>query len=66
VDRSAGTAKKKKEHLDEVDLAQMSLFDTTSDDSIIEELGSIDISTLTPLEALNKLNELQNKVKNRW
>jgi DNA mismatch repair protein MutS len=66
VDRSAGTAKKKKEYLDEVDLAQMSLFDTTSDDSIIEELGSIDISTLTPLEALNKLNELQNKVKNRW
>jgi DNA mismatch repair protein MutS len=66
VDRYAGTTRKKKEHLDEVDLAQMSLFDTTSDDSIIDELRNIEISTLTPLEALNKLNELQSKVKNRW
>jgi DNA mismatch repair protein MutS len=66
VDRTAGTTRKKKEHLDEVDLAQMSLFDTASDDSIIDELRNIEISTLTPLEALNKLNELQSKVKNRW
>ena len=44
----------------------MSLFDTTSDDSIIDELRNIEISNLTPLDALNKLNELQNKVKNRW
>ncbi len=66
VDKSGGTSKKKKEHLDEVDLAQMSLFDTTSDDSIIDELRNIEISNLTPLDALNKLNELQNKVKNRW
>jgi DNA mismatch repair protein MutS len=44
----------------------MSLFYTTSDDTIIEELKNIDIGNLTPLEALNKLYELQNKVKNRW
>jgi DNA mismatch repair protein MutS len=60
------TRKKKKEHLDEVDLAQMSLFDTANDDTIIEELKNIDIGNLTPLDALNKLYELQNKVKNRW
>jgi DNA mismatch repair protein MutS len=60
------TRKKKKEHLDEVDLAQMSLFDTANDDTIIEEIKNIDIGNLTPLEALNKLYELQNKVKNRW
>lgn len=60
------TKKKKKEHLDEVDLAQISLFDTTSDDIIIEELKNIDIGNMTPLDALNKLYELQNKVKNRW
>jgi DNA mismatch repair protein MutS len=60
------TRKKKKEHLDEVDLAQMSLFDTANDDTIIEELRNIDIGNLTPLDALNKLYELQNKVKNRW
>ncbi len=58
--------KKKKQHLDEVDLTQMSLFDTVKDDDIIEELRNVDIGNLTPLEALNKLYELQNKVKNRW
>jgi len=56
----------KKVHLDEVDLTQMSLFDTISDGDIIDELRNVDIGNLTPLEALNKLYELQNKVKNRW
>ncbi len=65
VDTSSGR-KKKKEHLDEVDLAQMSLFDTADDDMIIDELRNIDIGNMTPLDALNKLYELQNKVKNRW
>ena len=59
-------SKKKKEHLDEVDLTQMSLFDTVKDDDIIKELESVDIGNMTPLDALNKLYELQNKVKNRW
>lgn len=61
------TSKKTKPiHLDEVDLSQMSLFDTISDDDIINELRNVDIGNLTPLDALNKLYELQNKVKNRW
>ncbi len=64
VDTSA--KRRKKEHLDEVDLSQMSLFDTVSDDDIIAELRSVDIGNMTPLDALNKLYELQNKVKNRW
>ena len=58
--------KKKKEKLDEVDLAQMSLFDTVKDDDILEELKSVDLSNMTPIDALNKLYELQNKIKNRW
>jgi DNA mismatch repair protein MutS len=58
--------KSKKVQLDEVDLTQMSLFDTISDNDIIDELRNVDIGNLTPLEALNKLYELQNKVKNRW
>ncbi len=49
-----------------VELEQFSLFDTVKDDTIIEELRSVNISTMTPLEALNKLHELHNKVKNRW
>ncbi len=51
---------------DEVDLSQMSLFDTVKDEDIINELKEIDITTLTPLDALNTLYRLQNKLKNRW
>ena len=52
--------------LDEVDLNQMSLFDTATDDDIINELREIDINNLTPMEALNTLSKLQNKLINRW
>ncbi|MBQ5851364.1 MAG: DNA mismatch repair protein MutS, partial [Lachnospiraceae bacterium] len=47
--------KKKAKHYDEVDLGQMSLFDTVRDEDIINELKEIDISVLTPLDALNTL-----------
>ena len=50
----------------EMDMAQMSLFDTVQDNDIIEELKGIDIGNLTPMEALNTLYNLQNKIKNRW
>ena len=64
--KKSSATKKKKEHLDEVDLTQMSLFDAVNDNDIIEELKEIDVGNLTPIEALNKLYELQNKIKNRW
>ncbi len=51
---------------DEVDLEQMSLFDTVKDEDIIRELQEIDVGNLTPVEALNTLYRLQNKLKNRW
>ena len=51
---------------DDVDLAQMSLFDTVKDDDVLEELKNLDISHLTPIDALNTLYQLQNKLKNRW
>ncbi len=44
----------------------MSLFDTVKDDDIIAEIRELDIGNLTPIEAMNKLFELQNKIKNRW
>jgi DNA mismatch repair protein MutS len=59
-------SKKKVKKYDEVDLAQMSLFDTVKDDDVLEELKSIDVTNLTPLDALNTLYRLQNKLKNRW
>jgi len=51
---------------DEVDLAQMSLFDTVKDDDVLEEIKNLDVSNLTPIDALNTLYQLQNKLKNRW
>lgn len=64
VDRTP--ARKKKAKLDEVDLEQISLFDTVKDDDILEELKNLDLGNLTPIDALNKLYELQHKIKNRW
>lgn len=58
--------RKKPKHYDDVDMGQMSLLDTVKDEDIINELSGIDISTLTPLDALNTLYRLQNKVKNRF
>ncbi len=49
-----------------VELGQMSLFDTVKDDDIIREISQMDLTNLTPFEALNKLLELQNKINNRW
>lgn len=51
---------------DEVDLEQISLFDTVKDEDVLQELQEIDVSNLTPVDALNTLYRLQNKLKNRW
>ncbi len=53
-------------HYDEVDMEQISLFDTVKDDDVLEELKSIKIDELRPVDALNVLYRLQNKLKNRW
>ncbi len=51
---------------DQVDMAQMSLFDTVKvqDNDIIEEIKNLDMGNLTPMEAMNTLYKLQNKIKN--
>ena len=59
-------SKPKAKHFDEVDLAQMSLFDTVKDDDVIQEIKELDLANLTPIDALNTLYQLQNKLKNRW
>ena len=63
---SVPKTKKKAVHYDEVDLEQMSLFDTVKDDDILQELKDIDVGNLTPIDALNTIYRLQNKLKNRW
>lgn len=51
---------------DEVDLQQISLFDTVKDNDIIKELEDLELGTMTPIDALNTLYRLQTKLKNRW
>ncbi len=60
------SAKKKKPVYNQMDMAQMSLFDTVKDDDIIEEIKGLDMGNMTPIEAMNTLYNLQNKIKNRW
>ena len=65
--REAEVKKKtKSKKYDEVDIAQFSLFDTVKDDDVLEELKAIDVGNLTPIDALNTIYRLQNKLKNRW
>ena len=59
-------SKHKAKKYDDVDLAQMSLFDTVKDDDVLQELKNLDVTNLTPIDALNTLYQLQNKLKNRW
>ena len=69
IETKAGAAPQKAakvKHYDDVDLGQMSLFETVSDEDVLKELESIDISNLTPLDALNTLYRLQTELKNRW
>ena len=65
-EKSGGKTKKTSTHMDEVDLAQMSLFDTVTDADVVKELMEIEVNTMSPLDALNTLYRLQNKLKNRW
>lgn len=58
--------KPKVKKYDDVDIAQMSLFDTVKDDDVLEELKNLDVGNMTPIDALNMIYRLQNKLKNRW
>ena len=51
---------------DEVDLNQMTLFDTVKCEDIVKEIENLQINDITPMEALNILSRMQGKLKNRW
>ena len=63
---SRNDKKVKVTHYDDVDIDQMSLFDTVTDEDVLKRLEEIDITTLTPMDALNTLYKLQSDLKNRW
>ena len=66
VKEKSAKKKPKVKKYDEVDMAQMSLFDTVKDDDVLEELKNLDVGNMTPIDALNTIYRLQNKLKNRW
>lgn len=64
--RSNVTSRKPVPKPDEVELSQLTLFDTIREDDIIEELKVLELGNMTPIDALNTLYRLQTKLKNRW
>lgn len=51
---------------DDVEMSQLTLFDTVREDDIIEEIKNMELGNMTPIDALNTLYRLQTKLKNRW
>ena len=51
---------------DDVEMSQLTLFDTVREDDIIEELKNLELGNMTPIDALNTLYRMQMKLKNRW
>ena len=66
VQNQESKRKVKTKKYDDVDLAQISLFDTVKDDDVLKELEELEVSNMTPMDALNTIYRLQNKLKNRW
>ena len=46
--------------------SKMSIFDTVNEDDIIKEIMELEVNRMSPLDALNTLDKLQAKLKNRW
>ncbi len=51
---------------DEVELSQLTLFDTVREDDIIKEIRDLELGRMTPIDALNMLYRFQTKLNNRW
>lgn len=66
IDTKGDVKARKTEHFDEVDMAQISLFDTVTDEDVIKEIKEANLSVMTPIDALNTLYRLQSKLLNRW
>ena len=66
VDTKGDKKKYKTVHYDDITMGQMTLSDTVKDEDIIREIKELDISNLTPMDAMNTLYRLQNKLNNRW
>ena len=66
IETAQETRGKKVEKPDEIEMGQISLFDTVKDEDVIKEIRELDISAMTPIDALNTLYRIQSKLNNRW
>ena len=57
--------RKRVEKPDDVDANQMSLFDTVKDEDVLQEIRELNLSMMTPLDAINTLYRIQSKLNNR-
>ena len=58
------TAKKNSRHKEtEMEMKQLSLFAERKQDNILDDIRDMDLSAITPIQALNKLAELQEELK---
>ena len=62
----SGSKPAKVQHYDDVDLNQMTLFDAVQENDVLKELQELNITNMTPMDALNTLYRLQSELKNRW
>ena len=57
---------RKKPEKDDMDYGQISLFEAVKDEDVINELKTLDLTNMTPLDALNQLSKFQGMLNNRW
>lgn len=65
VAATSGQKKKTVVKPNELELTQLTLFDTVREDDIIKELMEMDLGRMTPIDALNTLYRMQAVLKNR-
>ncbi len=61
-----GAPRKKVPKPDQVDLMQLSFKAAVSDEDILKELKGLELSAMTPIDALNTLYRMQSRLLNRW
>ena len=54
------------EKIGKEEYVQMSLFDAVNNDDIINDILEMNLSKMTPIDALNALYKIQDQIKNRW
>ena len=65
ADKYKTVKKNSKRKENELEANQLSLFAERKHDDILDDIRDMDLSTITPIQALNKLAELQEELQNR-